>query len=130
MANICWDRDEHYAAEHLVNCVTPIGEGPGWREERTGLHESEFIETRRHWFTDRVMHDTGGVRNGGVHVLNLVAGDEAIVESPEGAFDPFIVHYAETFIVPAAAGPYTVRPHGGGEGQQCGTIKAYVRSHS
>jgi hypothetical protein len=128
MANICWDRDEHYAAQHLVNCVTPIGEGPGWREERTGLHEAEFIETRRHWFTDRVMHDTGGARDGGVHVLNLVAGDEAIVESPEGAFDPFIVHYAETFIVPAAVGPYTVRPHGAGEGQECATIKAYVRT--
>lgn len=130
MANICWDRDEHYAAQHLVNCVTPIGEGSGWREERTGLHESEFIETRRHWFTDRVMHDTGGARNGGVHVLNLVAGDEAIMESPEGAFDPFIVHYAETFIVPAAVGPYTVRPHGAGEGQQCATIKAFVRTNA
>ena len=130
MANICWDRDEHYAARHLVNCVTPIGEGSGWREESTGLHESEFIETRRHWFTDRVMHDTGGVRNGCVHVLNLVAGDEAIVESPEGAFDPFIVHYAETFIVPAAVGPYTIRPHGGGEDQQCATIKAYVRTNA
>jgi hypothetical protein len=50
------------------------------------------------------------------------------VESPEGAFDPFIVHYAETFIVPAAVGPYTVRPHGAGEGQQCATIKAFVRT--
>jgi mannose-6-phosphate isomerase class I len=128
MANICWDRDEHYVARHLVNRITPIGEGPGWREERTGLHETEFIETRRHWFTDRVPHDTGGKQNGGVHVLNLVAGDEAIVESPEDAFDPFIVHYAETFIVPAAVGPYTIRPHGSGEGQQCATIKAYVRT--
>ena len=30
----------------------------GWREERTGLHEREFIETRRHWFTKKVPHDT------------------------------------------------------------------------
>ena len=36
MANICWDRDEHYAAQHLVNRVTPIREGSGWREESTG----------------------------------------------------------------------------------------------
>lgn len=128
MANICWNRDEHYAAEQLVNRVTPIGEGPGWREERTGLHDSEFIETRRHWFTGRVMHDTGGAVNGGVNVLNLVAGGQAIVESPEGAFDPFIVHYAETFIVPAAVGRYTVRPHGSRQGQECATIKAFVRT--
>jgi len=83
-----------------------------------------FIETRRHWFDKRVTHKS----TGGVNVLNLVEGEEAIVESPEGAFDPFIVHYAETFIVPAAARSYTVRPHGAGEGQQCATIKAYVRT--
>ncbi len=29
--------------------------------------------------------------------------------SPDGAFAPFVVHYAETFIVPAAVGPYTIR---------------------
>ena len=44
-----------------------------------GLHEREFIETRRHWFTGVVPHHT----NGGVNVLNLVEGEEAIVESPE-----------------------------------------------
>ena len=81
--------------------------GDGWREERTGLHEREFIETRRHWFTKAVPHDT----RGGVNVLNLVAGEEAVVESPAGAFEPFVVHYAETFIVPAAVGAYAIRPH-------------------
>ena len=74
--------------------------GDGWREERTGLHELEFIETRRHWFTGAAPHDTSGT----VNVLNLVEGDEAVVESPDGAFEPFVVHYAETFVVPAAVG--------------------------
>ena len=36
------------------------------------------------------------------------------------------VHYAETFIVPAAVGPYTIRPAGETE-QPLATIKAYVR---
>lgn len=130
MDNVCWDRDEHYAARHLVNRVTPLGEGDGWREERTGLHEAEFIETRRHWFTGIVPHDTGGCEAGGVQVLNLVAGAEVIVESPKGAFDPFIVHYAETFIVPASVGLYTIRPHGRGIGQECATIKAFVRTNA
>jgi hypothetical protein len=130
MDNVCWNRDEHYAARYLVNNVTPLSEGNGWREERTGLHEAEFIETRRHWFTGSAPHDTGGCEAGGVQVLNLVAGAEAIVESPERAFDPFIVHYAETFIVPAAVGPYIIRPHGLGVGQECATIKAFVRSNA
>lgn len=47
-----------------------------------------------------------------------------MVESPDGAFDPFVVHYVETFIVPAAAGPYVLRPHAG---TLHGTIKASIR---
>ena len=123
-ANIQWDRTTDWVQRELIDRTEPIAQGPGWREERTGLHELEFIETRRHWFTGTVDHDTGG----GVNVLNLVEGDEAIVESPAGAFDPYVVHYVETFIVPAAVGPYTIRPHGASEGKRCATIKASVRT--
>ena len=122
--NIDWSRTTGWTREHLVNRIEPLGTGDGWREERTGLHEREFIETRRHWFTKAVPHDTSG----GVNVLNLVEGEQAIVESPTGAFKPFVVHYAETFIVPAAVGPYTIRPHGPATGCQCATLKAYVRA--
>jgi hypothetical protein len=59
--------------------------------------------------------------------LNLVEGREAVVESPDRAFAPFAVHYAETFIVPAAVGPYTIRPRGPAGAGECATIKAYVR---
>jgi mannose-6-phosphate isomerase class I len=123
-ANIQPDRTTAWVEQNLVNQLHEIASGPGWREERTGLHEREFIETRRHWFTDVVPHHT----HGGVQVLNLVQGAEAIVESPSGAFEPFVVHYAETFIVPAAVGAYTIRPHGPGVGTGCATMKAYVRT--
>ncbi len=123
-ANIQWDRTTAWVGENLVNAVTPAAAGDGWREERTGLHEREFIETRRHWFTKSVPHDT----RGGVNVLNLVQGEEAIVESPDGAFEPYLVHYAETFIVPAAVGPYTICPHGPAAGTECATMKAFVRT--
>ena len=68
-------------------------------------------------------HDTKGI----VNVLNLVEGEEAIVESPLGNFEPFVIHYAETFIVPASVGEYTIRPYGRSEGKTIATIKAYVR---
>jgi mannose-6-phosphate isomerase class I len=123
LANVQWDRDARFARDELVDQVTEVARGDGWVEERTGLHELEFIEVRRHWFDDVVPHDTRGT----VNVLNLVEGAEAVVESPTGAFEPFVVHYAETFIVPAAVGPYTVRPHGRGVGQRLGTVKASVR---
>jgi hypothetical protein len=57
-----------------------------------------------------------------------VQGEEAIVESPENKFEPFVVHYAETFIVPAAVGAYSIRPSDIVFGAQCATIKAYVRT--
>jgi mannose-6-phosphate isomerase class I len=121
--NIQWDRTTEWTRQNLVNNIQVVAEGDGWVEERTGLHEREFIETRRHWFTKKVEHHT----NGGVHVICLVEGDEVIVESPANAFEPFVVHYAEVFIVPAKVGAYTIRPYGTGEGQKCGTLKGYVR---
>jgi mannose-6-phosphate isomerase class I len=126
-ANICWERDEDYATSRLINQVSEMARGEGWREERTGLHEAQFIETRRHWFTGSAPHHTGGERSGSVNVLNLVAGQEAILESPEDSFEPFTVHYAETFIVPAAVGAYRIRNPGTTE---CATIKAFVRSQA
>jgi len=120
---IQWDRDTEYCAENLVGQVEEIASGDGWREERTGLHKNEFIETRRHWFSKTVLHQSGD----SVNVLNLIEGREAIVESPENKFKPFIVHYAETFIVPAAVGAYTIRPYGKSEGKECATIKAFIR---
>ena len=124
LTNIVWNRDTEWVRKNLINRIEPVGEGPGWREERTGLHELEFIETRRHWFRSSTPHDTLET----VNVLNLVEGEEAIVESPTGAFDPFVVHYAETFIVPAAVGEYKISPIGRSFGKQCATIKAFVRS--
>jgi len=120
---IQWDRDTDYCRDNLVDQVEVVATGDGWREERTGLHKNEFIETRRHWFSSAVTHQT----NDSVNVLNLVEGLEAIVESPSNSFQPFIVHYAETFIVPASVDEYTIRPYGESEGKECATIKAFIR---
>ena len=118
---INWSRDTDEILRRHCNCFEPVASGEGWREERTGLHEAEFIETRRHWFSAPVQHDTCD----GLQVFNLIEGAAAVVESPTQAFEPFTVHYAETFIIPASVGRYTIRPLE--PGASCGTIKAYVR---
>jgi mannose-6-phosphate isomerase class I len=125
IANIAWERDTEWVRRSLIDRIELLGNHNGWTEERTGLHELEFIETRRRWFTKINPNDTEGT----VNVLNLVEGREVTVESPTGVFDPLVVHYAETFIVPAAAGSYTIRPSGESEGEKCGTIKAFVRGN-
>lgn len=120
---IAWERDTKWVRENLVDQVEKLEQGEGWREERTGLHSREFIETRRYWFTAPVPMHTGG----SVNMLNLVQGEEAVVESPTGAFAPFVVHYAETFLVPAGVGAYTIAPHGANKGAELAVIKASVR---
>ena len=124
LANLQWARDTAWVKRELLNQVEPIAEGEGWREERTGLHRSEFLETRRTWFTVPTHHDT----RGNLHVLNLVQGEALIVESPVNAFPPMEIHYAETFIVPAAVGPYTLRPLADAT-EPLAVIKAYVRGN-
>jgi mannose-6-phosphate isomerase class I len=124
LMNIAWDRDTDWVRKNLINQTKPVAKGSGWQEERTGLHHLEFIETRRYWFTDPTPHNTEDT----VNVLNLVEGEEAVVESPTNAFEPFIVHYAETFIVPAAVGAYRISPTGPSIGKTSATIKASVRS--
>jgi mannose-6-phosphate isomerase class I len=122
---IDWSRTAGWVKKELINVNEKIAEGDGWKEERTGLHETEFIETRRHWFHKKVHHYTLG----SVNVLNLVEGKEVIVESPRNHFEPFIVHYAETFIVPEAVKEYTIRPYNESKGSTCATIKAFVRTN-
>jgi hypothetical protein len=122
LANIAWERTTGWTRRHLVNRVAPIPGGDGWTAERTGLHEREFIDTVRRRGRVAMPHHT----RDGVHMLNLIAGAEALVESPVGAFPPFPVSYAETFIVPAAVGAYTIRPLA--PGAEVASIEASVRT--
>jgi mannose-6-phosphate isomerase class I len=124
-ANIQWDRDTEWVQRELLDQTETVSSGDGWREERTGLHHTQFLETRRTWFTKPVLHNT----NGNLHVLNLVEGEAVVVESPGGEFPPMEIHYAETFIVPASVGAYVVRPLGDVD-RPLATIKAYLRDGS
>jgi len=121
---IDWDRKTDWTNSQCVNRIERVAEGEGWAEDRTGLHELEFIETRRFRFSEPVAHEA----NGSVHMLNLVEGEEATVESPTGAFEPYAIRYAETFIVPASVEAYTIRPSGPSVGKTVAVIKAFVRA--
>ena len=121
LRNIQWGRTTDWVRNNLVNAIEVVHSEDDYVEKHTGLHELEFIETRR--FTARALteHDASQ----GVHMLNLVEGTAAIVESPSNAFEPLEVHYAETFVVPAACGCYTIRPKR--DGEQIMFVEAYVR---
>jgi mannose-6-phosphate isomerase class I len=124
--NIQWDRDTAWVRENLLDQVEVLSSSADVVEERTGLHSLEFIEVRRHWFDARADHDTRGT----VNVLNLVEGDQVEVFSPDGSFAPLLINYAETFIVPADVGRYSIRPSAESTSARFGTVKAYVRGTS
>lgn len=119
--NIQWDRTTSWVKENLVNNIEVLHDNDDYLEEKTGLHELEFIETRRYTSKNKTYHQC----EKGVHMLNLVEGSQAVVESPTDAFEPFIVHYAETFIVPSEVKEYTIRPYDSEETIRF--VKAYVR---
>lgn len=121
---IQWERQTPFVEKELYNHFEVISQQEGILEERTGLHRNEFIETRRHTFNRPVEHHT----DGGVNVLNLCQGEAAQISSPINAFEPFEVHYAETFIIPACVGAYVITPLVPSEnGEPYMTIKASIR---
>lgn len=122
---IQWERTTEWVKENLVNAFYDVEEeGCGAeRIEHTGLHELEFIETRRYTTTGKTYHKTHNC----VNQLNLIDGKEAVIESPTNEFEPFVVHYAETFVIPASVSEYTIAPYGDSEGEEIKFIKAYVR---
>ncbi len=65
---IQWDRKTDWTTSECVNRVTTVAEGEDWKQERTGMHALQFIETHRFWFSAPVMHEG----NGSVQMLNLV----------------------------------------------------------
>ena len=113
------DRRTGWVKANLIRQERTIIETDSYKEEHTGLHELEFIETRRFSIRDEATiscHDS-------VNVLNLVEGDRCMVQSVDGSFSDYVVHYAETFIVPASVGEYRIKADNG----PIKLIQAYVR---
>lgn len=103
-ANIQWYRNTEWVKENLVAKITIVHRDENGTVERTGLHEREFLDT----FRVSTESEMPIRRNGSVHVINLVEGGRAVLTSDTGHFPPFELHYAETCIVPEAAGAYKI----------------------
>ncbi len=117
---IQWDRTTSWVKAQLVNRVEVLNTDERYIEERTGLHELEFIETRRYWVNDFVEIDN----HQQFHMLNLIQGTSCIIASLDQNFEPLTVHYAETFIIPANVSGYKIINN---TDEQIGLICAYVR---
>ena len=122
--NIQINRTTDWVEKNLINRFETLYEDDREKIERTGLHELEYLETRRYWFEDKIELETMG----SVNMLNLVEGEEAVVESLDGSFEPYTVHFGETFIVPEQIKKYNIRPAINAEGKEHAVIQAFVRN--
>jgi mannose-6-phosphate isomerase class I len=115
-ANVDVGRRGH-AARALIQQPHPLRTDPGFTEQLIGALPELFFEVRRLQFADQADDDSAGR----FHVLNLVAGEQVLLETAGG--HSHLLEYAETIVVPAAVGPYRLRRL---RGPACQVVKAVV----
>ena len=95
--------------EDLVQKPATVRSGRDWHEEVIGSHDAMFFDVRRLVLT-RCGAAAELTTDGAFVLMNVVEGTGVLVESAAGASHPLA--YAETIVVPAAVGHYTVRSLG------------------
>lgn len=100
--NLHFERQGEVILREHISRPRLIAAGPGWQRYHLPTHPEHFYDVHRLEFVGRVQVET----QGSPHVLSLVEGHSIVLETPDGYRPRF--NYVETFIVPAAAGKYTL----------------------
>jgi hypothetical protein len=119
-ANLDRDRRGPAVARDLVQRPRVLRQGDGWREELIGALPEMFFDVRRLVLGQGAAADDDA--SAGFHVLNVVDGGGVTVEPADGP--GHVLAYAETIVVPAAVGRYTLRAAGN---RPVRVVKALVR---
>ncbi len=119
--NLCFDRRGERVYRELIARPRVLRSGAGWRLIHLPTHPEQFYDVHRFDFLHRVQAST----DGSCHVMNLVEGTSVVLETANGWRQRF--HYAETFVVPAAAGRYRLIHEGPGMAR---VVKAFIRRTS
>jgi mannose-6-phosphate isomerase class I len=102
MDNLYFDRQGEKVKEELISHPVLLASGPDWQRYHLPTHPRHVYDVHRFHFHTSIVVETAGK----CHVLNLVEGQSVRVETVNGFTCNF--SYAETFILPAAAGHYRV----------------------
>jgi mannose-6-phosphate isomerase class I len=117
--NLTFDRKGARVRAELVSRPQLLSSGAGWQLFHLPTHRTQFYDVHRIEFSDRVQVET----DGSCHVMSLVEGTSIILETANGLRRRF--NYAETFVIPAAAGRYQLVNAGQ---QPAKVVKCFVKS--
>ena len=98
------ERTADYVAENLVNHGYTVRECDGWREFVVGEHDLLYFSLRNESIEKTIDDDT----QDDFHVLALVDGDKARVESIEHPELAYEMDYMDIVVVPATLGRYRI----------------------
>jgi mannose-6-phosphate isomerase class I len=116
-ANLDTRRRGDAVSRDLVPRPAPVRSGAGFAEHAIGRHPELFFAVHR-LDIDGVADDA---TRGRFHVLNLVDGDEILIRTGSGR--EHRLAYAETIVVPAVVGDYTLTRTGRSRAK---VVKAFV----
>jgi mannose-6-phosphate isomerase class I len=118
--NLDTERTGDAVGRDLVQSPRALRKADGWSEEVLGrLPEMFFVVHRLAVEANGVAPDA---TDGRFHVINVVEGDGVLVRTEAG--DEHRVGYAETLVIPAAVGAYTVAGLGA---TRTRVVKAFVK---
>lgn len=98
MENLCFERKGPYVGDNLICRPVLIEEGSDWKVWHLPTHENQLYDVKRYEFLTVIEIPTSDR----CLVMNLAGGKAVEVETRSGR--TAVYSYAETFVIPAAAG--------------------------